>query len=389
MYTQSQRQAFLYQLNSDQAVVSEVLDYCQNRFSSDWEKLGQLSHPEDDPQVPVWKAYIADAHQEGVFPVLQRYIPAFRFPIAEGISQSPSYRAATRQGKSLPVEGEGLKLQAPKQLNLHLYKSLAGNIPVLEVPNSDDFANIIRALAYKNEPALIPSSMGASMLGGLNNWHRIGLLRAAWQAQNPGASWNTHFRSHILPQKILYQDRLIVLSEKPYSGVSHVTLGLEEKAWLDHSSQIRRAHEVVHYFTKKYMGGMYIHLHDELIADYIGIKEAANRFIPTWFLHFMGLEGPTYRAGGRMENYTADAAISADAQGLLQHILRLAALQLAQFDSAVSSGSLPASNIAEICTLCAFSLDEMAQPHAHQKMKDHYQEIRPSVDQPMPSEHSA
>lgn len=388
MYTKLQRQAFLYQLYPDQAIVSEVLDYCKNRFSPNWETLSQLSQPEDDPQIPVWQGYIAATHQEGVFPVLQRYLPAFRFPIAEGMSQSPTYRAVTRQGKSLPVEGEGLKLQAPERLKLHLYKSLAGNIPVLEVPNSDDFASIIRALAYKNEPAHIPASMGASMLGGLNNWHRIGLLRSAWQAQNPGASWNAHFRSQILPQKMLYQDRLIVLSEKPYSGVSHLTLGLDEKTWLDHSSQIRRAHEVAHYFTKKYMGGMYIHLHDELIADYMGIKEAVNRFLPTWFLYFMGLEGNTYRAGGRMENYTTDTAMSEEAQHLLQHVLRLAALQLAQFDVAISSVSLPISRIAEMCTLCAFSLDEMAHPSAHYKMMDHYQNILPSVSQSFVSEHS-
>lgn len=376
MNTSSTSQDFLLRLEPNLSVVQEVLTYCQLRFTPIDDRVFQMKPHVHHPQIPTWQAYIEEAHSEGVFTTLQRYLTAFQFPIEEGISQSAAYRAATKQGRAPQHQSQRLTLQSPHTLSLYLYKSVAGTIPVLVVPHPADFADIIRALAYKNEPRPIPASMGASLLSGLNNWHRIHKLKAEWEQQNPRQSWNHHFRSQILPNKDLYQDRLIILSEKSYSGVSPEAVGLDETTWLQYSNSIRLAHEVTHYFTKQYMGGMHVHLHDETVADYMGIKEATGRFQTEWFLCFMGLEASTYRSGGRMENYIIQANLSDPAQQLLQEMLRLAAQELALFDQALPSPHSSLSKVMELATLCMFSLDKMAQPNAHQHMLTYFTDLQ-------------
>jgi hypothetical protein len=73
-------------------------------------------------------------------------------------------------------------------------------------------------------------------------------------------------------------------------------------------------------------------LADELIADYMGIVAAEGRYRADWFLRFVGLEGPIYRPGGRLQNYRGDPSLSAGAFGALQVAVRRAAQNLETFD---------------------------------------------------------
>jgi len=81
------------------------------------------------------------------------------------------------------------------------------------------------------------------------------------------------------------------------------------------------------------MGSAKNHLLDELIADYRGITAAIGRFRADWFLRFMGLENyPTYRLGGRLENYPGDPSLSEKAFAILQTLVILAAENVERFD---------------------------------------------------------
>jgi hypothetical protein len=114
-----------------------------------------------------------------------------------------------------------------------------------------------------------------------------------------------------------------ILSNKPYSNVPASELGLDEEAWKKTSAIIRREHECLHYYTKKNYGSTRNHLHDELIADFIGIVSATGSYKAEWFLKFLGV------GEGRFGIYTKE--LSPEAAGILKNITVAAAHSLEKY----------------------------------------------------------
>jgi len=322
-----------------ESVIDELLTYNDNVFDQNLTFDVTALPPADEPFVAAWRTYADDAEGVGVFASLQRRLPQLRFPIQQGISESPAYRAATRKGVS--TEGmpgaTGLVLEEPAGLQLLLHPSLAGTIPVLIPASRGDFVTLVQALTCRNEPRPIPDSMGATMVAGFNNWDRVNQLKQQWQEDHPhdrgGLGWKRHFRETVVPAKEQYQDRFIILSDGPYSGVAAAELGLANDDWRKLSLDIRLEHECTHYFTRRLLGSMRNNLLDELIADYRGITCANGRYRADWCFWFLGLESfPEYRAGGRLENYRGDPPLSPEAMQVLGSLVVAAARNLEQYD---------------------------------------------------------
>ncbi|MDI9638003.1 hypothetical protein QM565_19960 [Geitlerinema splendidum] len=53
-----------------------------------------------------------------------------------------------------------LALKQPEKLQLRMHQSLAGVIPGLLAENQEDFVSLVQALFMRNEPKLIPASIG-------------------------------------------------------------------------------------------------------------------------------------------------------------------------------------------------------------------------------------
>ncbi len=282
----------------------ELLFYNRNVFDHS-NIASPLKLPiEDELFVSAWKRYAEEALKTSVFHSLKSKLVQLSFPVKEGISKTQDYRSATLKGISVSRldTATGISINHPESLYLTIHQSLAGKIPVLTAGNRDDFVTLIRGLSMKNEPGSVLTSMGASMVSGLNNWDRIHTLRKRWETDNASGNWDDEFK-RIIPQRELYQDRFIVLSSGPYSGVSGKDMGFSEERWKELSLIIRREHECAHYFTRRIFSSMRNNLIDELIADYMGITAAEGKFRADWFLHFLGLENfPMYRESGRLEN---------------------------------------------------------------------------------------
>ncbi len=278
-----------------------------------------------------------------------------------------SRTTSTRKGVSTTdlVEATGLVLQQPDQLELLLHQSLAGAIPILVVKQREDFVALVQALAMRNEPKPVPDSMGACIVSGFNNWDRIRQYRQQWETANPTAcsenDWAAEFQ-RVVPQKALYQDRFILLSDGPYSAVSASAMGLTEAAWQRLSSIIRLEHECTHYFTYRVLGSMRNHLLDELIADYRGIVAAVGHYHATWFLRFVGLEAfPHYRKGGRLQNYRGQPPLSDGAFQVLGSRVQAAARNLERFEAAHRSELQDAQQAALVTiALTQLTLEELA-----------------------------
>ena len=364
---------FLKNFTDDPLVIEEVLAYTKNKFTSN--PVLKKNATIDKQFIATWEAYKAESEQIGVFEMLKTKLIQFQFPIQQNISTTQEYKNATLRGKTTVYNSSatGLALNKPNGLELIIYHSIAGVIPVLIVPDVADFNAIIQALSYKNEPANIPKSMGAAFINGINNWDRINSLKKEWESDNTYGNWGDYFKEKILPKPQMYKDKIIILSTKPYSAVSANKLGLTTTMWKKYSLDIRLEHECTHLFTLKYYGEMANNMHDELLADYMGVSKVLGKFNKSWFLYFIGLEDyPNYRLGARFENYLGNPPISEKAFKLLQTIVKKAVDNLELFDNRLGKHQSTEDSVYRLTSLCSFDLIEIASDKGVDKLLTQY-----------------
>ncbi|MEH1770616.1 DUF7005 family protein [Nostoc sp.] len=386
MERQKFRTAILASYGATGSEITELLIYNQNVFKHDnWQP--SLKFPlEPESHIATWEEYAVTARKIGVFETLKQVLVQLSFPIQEGISQTEVYRAATLKGVNLEgiFEASGLVLEHPEKLDLKIYQSLAGAIPVILPGNREDFVSLVRSLTKRNEPQPIPASMGACMVAGYNNWDRIRRDRQRWEKENPAncseTDWKGEFR-RLIPQKSRYQDRFIILSDGFYSNVLPDDIGLSESEWRRLSLTIRLEHECTHYFTHRLFKSMQNNLLDELIADYRGIVAATGRYRADWFLRFMGLESlANYREDGRLQNYRGEPPLSDGAFKILQALVTDAALNLERFDAEyIDELSIGNERILLAIALTYLTLEELASQEITTKLMTILEQLQTDI----------
>lgn len=365
----------LKKYTTSSSVIDELCSYTENKFVN-FHNFSEKLHEEKCNTV--WEDYLKQSENIGVFETLKANLKQLQFPIQKNISQSAEYRSATLKGIStdLMKTSIGLKLKEPSSLSLFVYKNFAEKIPVIVASNDEDFDSLIQALIYRNEPIQLPDSMGAALIKGLNNWDRIRRLKKAWMLKNPFGNWSKEFVSNVLPYKDQYQDKLIILSKKPYSNVASEAMNLTEEEWLNYSLKIRLEHECSHLYTLKTFGHMANNMHDELIADYMGITKVVGKFKSDWFLRFIGLENyPEYREGGRLQNYINSAELSEEAVTVLREILRNAAINLELFDNILGIPSTETDRTQRLQAICSLDLVYLSQENGKEKLLNSYHDL--------------
>jgi hypothetical protein len=354
---------------ADESEIAELLAYNCNVFQLP--AIGDLDNLPPEPCVGVWAEYACAAESLGAVNVLRSHLVQLQFPIQAGISNTVEYRSATRQGKS-PVDANPLMLVRPEGVQIQIHPTLAGDIPVITIDERADFVALVRAITKRNEPHPIPDSMGACIVGGYNNWHRVRRYQQQWldanQSQDPLADRSIAFQE-MLRQPELYQDRFILIGRGAYSNITADRVGLTEAEWLDRSHIIRLEHECTHYITRRWFGSMRNNILDELIADYRGIVAAWGSYRADWFLMFIGLEGyPEYRQGGRLENYISEPPLSAGAFVVLQRLVKAAADNLERFDRQCRQSDPPPAAADILIGLSMLRLEELAADDSSERI---------------------
>jgi hypothetical protein len=375
-------------LSADPAARDALSAYCAARYDPAGLAAGTAFPLPDEAFAAVWESWAEEAAAAGwggAFAVLRDRLPQLRFPVRQGMSQDPGYRAATLRGEDpagIP-EATGLELERPESLELALHASPAGRIALLVVRHRPDFAAVLRALARRNEPVAVPPSQGALMVAGYNNWSRLQALRRAWEeqpeAERETATWGEEMkRLQARPER--YQDRFILLSDGPYSAVPAAELGLGDGEWREASLALRRDHECAHYLTRRVHGAMRNHLLDELVADYAGMKGAFGRYRADWQLRFLGIEDAGYREGGRLDLYRGDPPLGAPAFAGLQDLARAAARHLEAFDASQSdegpAGETLRDRALTLLAIASFQIDELARAGAPERLAGRLEELR-------------
>lgn len=300
-----------------------------------------------------WREALQRAQSEGYLAVLEQFMAQLRFPVAEGTRLDPEYRSATLQGREAGQPG-ALGLEHRDGFRFTLHPTPIGLVPALLPKGRKDFELLVQALISKNEPRPVPSSMGAAALSGYNNWGRIHDLRSRFEEENPQGSWPLEFaRLRATPE--IYQDRLFLISDGPYSNVEAESLDLDASIWPSLSQEIRLHHESFHLFCKNLYGTMQTNALDEVLADYSGVFGATGEYRPDWVLRFLGVENASFREGGRLRNYCVE--LSNEAFTVLCSVVRDAVHALQAAESVLAGWSLRDRQV----HLLRFSLLEIAE----------------------------
>ena len=324
----------LESLGADTTSAKNVLNYCRNRFSLTPAAEDSINHTlSDEAFVADWERYLRVSNPSELFDNLSAALIQWNFPIAEGTSRNDSYIAVTRKFAQLKdcAIATGHGFERPETIQLELYPTIAGHIPIISFSTRGDFEYALLALTNRNEPKTLNPNIGAMMVAGYNNLERFNRHLAAFKNNSGAAASNEINRIINEPEK--YKDKFILISPGAYSNVSAADLGLSQQEWLLLSVEIRKHHEATHYITQRMYGGMFTHLHDELIADYVGLSGGYGRFRADWFLLFMGIRNGKYEAGSRMEHYVEDFSIDSHEFQLLQEILIRAAQNVETIDA--------------------------------------------------------
>ena len=158
-----------------------------------------------------------------------------------------------------------VQFTSPDTVEINMYLSFAGKIPIIYVRDTADFEQLVTNIAYKGERPDGFENIGAAFISGKTV-------------------------------------RYLILSAKPYSNVPAYELGLDNSEdWSEKSLLLRRGHECTHYFTNQTFGVTNNILHDEVMADFIGMYEAFGFYKAEWFLRFMGI---IKGSGDRLTFYT-------------------------------------------------------------------------------------
>jgi hypothetical protein len=356
----------------------ELLRYGQNEVDDDALATEIYLPLQDESFVAPWEQYAKEMVNAGTVQVLARYLVQLQFPIRSKISCETEYISATRCGAdpSRMKSATGSFLRRPEDCSIELHSTPTGRIPVVTIPDRQDFVSITRALTCKNEPIAIPASQGACFVSGYKNWPRFRSLVSKNREGRICAEADVLAITR--KQKHLYQDKFVLLTSGPYSGVSANELGLEDEEWDLFSWRIRLEHECTHYIIQRLLGVTKGGVLAEIIADYCGITAVRGSFSSEWFLRFMGLECyPEFRDSGRLANYRGTPPVSSESFRVLQTLVVQAARNLQSVDSTYQHAiQTSRAQLAFIAGISALTLEEVASDACADLIarKSHYYE---------------
>lgn len=216
--------------------------------------------------------------------ILAKRYPQILLPVQKGMRETEEYKNVCLRGQEC---NRPITFSKDPEDKLETVNTPAGDVEVLSLRKRDDFVHMCQCLGNKCEPVEIPDSTGAMALFGLNNWDKV---RAGLDN---------------------YKDSFIILSSGNYSNVSNIDIknitngeiDLDEQAWTNKSIIIRKYHELTHFVMRKTYPDDISFIRDELIADCIGLICAFGCFDVRLLKLFLGIEGDSYRQGGRLQNY--------------------------------------------------------------------------------------
>jgi len=232
---------------------------------------------------------------------LRRY-PQLTLPIADGMSASDAYRDIVRKGK-FPGEYPNYFYGTDEDRILYI-DTPAGKAEVLYLADRRDFRRFLQSIVYRCEPTEIPASTGAMHISGITNWCKIHAHKEEY-LKTGNFDWSREFR-RFTAEPANFKDTLLIVSKGEYSALPHTEAGFSKDEWIEASLTIRIYHELTHFVCRKLYPEQKDVIWDEIAADCIGICKALGHYDTLLAKKLLGVEGDSYRPGGRLENYVEE-----------------------------------------------------------------------------------
>lgn len=281
--TQNVRNSMLLKAGADEGDIDIILDYNSDIF--DYSTLqDEITFPlEDEMFIKTWSKYEDDAASLGAFPVIRKAVPHLNFPIDDKLADTPEYKDAIFYANIKPerTDGEGLPLKDADHLQLAIIQSDAGSLPMLFVPEREDFESIIKAVNCSNtNKEVLPEITSTTMLP-FRNTARIAVHRERYEKKKALMNLNTTWRDEyakLLMKPEQYLDTFIMVSGEGASGVSASEMDLPEDEWKAKSIVIGREKEALKYYMRRIFLVEKPHPYVEFIAYYTALISAMGSF---------------------------------------------------------------------------------------------------------------
>ena len=216
----------------------------------------------------------------------------------KGASQSETYRGIVRRGESF--SGDLAHFICSDEDSLTVAETPAGKVEIVFLKNRADFECFYRIMAAKCEPVPILRTVGASYIGGINDWSKIHAHLAEYE-QNGGTDSTGEF-ARFTADKSNYKTSIILLSDGFYSNLSCENTPFSEEQWQKISLDIRKYHELTHFVCRHFFPTKINAVWDEILADFYGLLCAAGSYDAELAMKFLGIYDGKY-TGGRLERY--------------------------------------------------------------------------------------
>ncbi|MGN0597499.1 MAG: DUF7005 family protein [Ruminiclostridium sp.] len=229
---------------------------------------------------------------------LSKRFPQLCIKPEKGVSQSELYRSIVRRGGQ--YSGDLSHFIGSEEDRLTVEKTPAGKVEAVFLKNREDFECFYQIMAEKCEPVPVLRSVGASYIGGINDWSKIHTHLAEYE-RNGGSDSDSEFR-RFTANKENYKTSIILLSDCFYSNISFEETPYDSEEWRKISLDIRKYHELTHFVCRNLFPEKIVPIWDELLADFYGLLCAVGSYDKAFALSFLGIRDEKY-IGGRMEQY--------------------------------------------------------------------------------------
>ena len=229
---------------------------------------------------------------------LSQRFPQLCLKPEKGVSQSELYRSIVRRGEQ--YSGSLSHFKGSEEDSLTIAETPAGSVEIVFLKNREDFECFYQIMAEKCEPVPILRSVGASYIGGINDWSKIHAHMAEYE-RNGGTDTDNEFK-HFTADKRNYKTSIILLSDGFYSNIGYENTPYGKEEWLNISLGIRKYHELTHFVCRHMFPESIVPIWDELLADFYGLLCATGEYDKALALSFLGINDERYTSG-RLEQY--------------------------------------------------------------------------------------
>ena len=231
--------------------------------------------------------------------ILSEIYPQLYLPVYKGASTSELYQKIVSSGYAYQSDATCFSLSDEDEL---IYIDTPyGRLTCIYLSCRDDFENFIRIMRYECEPVMIPASIGAMFITGINNQRKLEGHQKEYIKERNRDAYNAF--QYFIAKKKNCTDKIIVLSKGGYSGVDYKRTKYPLSRWYEISKKIRIYHEYTHFIYRNLFMEKRDIIREEIICDAMGLLYAISEYDTSLAKMFLGVEHEKYTWGGRLESY--------------------------------------------------------------------------------------